>query len=222
MSKPLKIIGLGCAAIVGVIVIALFVVGSIGPDTSVYPGRQIPKRFLTTIRSLNLLKDDEQIRYFYSDAMLDIKAGLYFVTDKNLVLYSSSWDEPKTIIPFDQIESLDVQYDDSFLEDTYVFVTTSSGMEVSFPLSSERGLDKKFVKAIQEKLNVEPGGAANESQPIRSEQIKRHRRLAPVADLCVRCRTSDIHLRDASRCHCFSLLHDSHGWNRFLVSMVRA
>jgi len=32
-----------------------------------------------------------------------------------------------------------------------------------------------------------PDGAANGSQPIRSGQIERHRRLAPVADLCVSC-----------------------------------
>ncbi len=155
MSKILKYMGLGCASIVGVIVIALLVIGSIAPDIAVYTGRQIPKKFMTTIRSLNLLEKDEQIRYFYSDAMLDIKAGLYFVTDRNLILYSNSWEEPETIISLDQIVSLDVQYDDSFWEDTYVFATTSSGMEVSFPISSEKGLDMQFVKAIQEKMNIE-------------------------------------------------------------------
>lgn len=167
MSKPGKIIGFGCASIVGVIVIALMIIGSIAPDTAVYPGRQIPKRFMTTIRSLNLLKKDEQIRYFYSDALLDIKAGFCFVTDKNLVLYSSNWEEPEVIIPLSQIASLDVVYDDSFWEDTTVFVTTYSGIEISFPVSSEKGLDKKFVEAIQEKLNVEPDAPADADKPRR-------------------------------------------------------
>ncbi len=165
MSKPVEVIGIGCATIVGAILIALVVIGSIGPDTAVYPGRQIPKRFMSTIRSLDLLEDNEQIRYFYSDALFDIKTGLYFVTDKNLVLYSSSWEEPAAIIPFYEIASLDTVYDDSFLEDTSVLVSTFSEMEVSFPVSSEKGLDKKFVEAIQEKLNVESGTPADAQTP---------------------------------------------------------
>ena len=155
MNKPIKLLGIACAAIVCVSIIAVLIVGLFGPDTAVYTGRQIPKRFMTTIQSLNLLKKDEQIRYFYSDALLDIKTGLYFVTDKNLVLYSSEWEEPETIIPFDQIASLDAEYDDSFFTDTMVFITTYSGIEVVFPVSSENGLDKRFVEAIKEKVNVE-------------------------------------------------------------------
>ena len=92
--------------------------------------------------------------------MFDIKDGMYFVTDKNLVLYSNSWEEPKAMIPFDQIASLDVKYDDSFFEDTSVFVITQSGMKISFPVSCEKGRDRKFVGAIQEKLSVEQDAPA--------------------------------------------------------------
>jgi hypothetical protein len=154
MNKTLKYTGLGCVSIIGLIFIAFVTILFSGPDTAVYPGRQIPKKYMKTIRSLNLLQEDEQIRYFYSDALFDIKTGLYFVTDRNLIAYSSSWEEPETIIPFDQIVSLVVQYDDSFWDDSYVMVTTLSEMEISFPVSSENGLDKKFVEAIQEKINV--------------------------------------------------------------------
>jgi hypothetical protein len=86
------------------------------------------------------------------------------VTNKNLVLYSSNWEEPETIIPFDQIVSLDVRYDDSFWEDSYVYAATSSGIEVSFPVSSEQGLDRKFVGVIQEKMKVEPPAASAEEE----------------------------------------------------------
>jgi len=154
MNKPFKFIGLAFAAIICATVIALIIVGAYGPETSVYTGRQIPKRFMTTIRSLKLLKEDERIKYFYSDAMLDIKTGLYFVTDKNLVLYSSEWEEPETIIPFEQISSLDAEYDDSFFNDTMVYITTYPGMSVSFPVSSDNGMDKRFIEAIEEKLDL--------------------------------------------------------------------
>ena len=160
VSKALKIAGLGLVLLVGGLIMALTAIAYIGPDTSVYPGRQVPKRFVATIRALNLLQEDEQIRYFYSDALLDIRTGFYFVTDKNLVLYSNEWAEPAMIIPLDQIASLDAVYDDSFFEDSSVFVTTVSGMEVSFPVSSEKGLDKKFVGAVQQKLKIGPTGAA--------------------------------------------------------------
>ena len=51
------------------------------------------------VRFRCLLQEEEQIRYFYSDALYDIKDSLYFVTDRNLVLYSTDWEEPQIIIP---------------------------------------------------------------------------------------------------------------------------
>ena len=163
----MKKIGISFVIVIGVLLVILVVLGSIGPDTAVYTGRQMPKKYMETIRSLNLLNQDEQIRFFYSDALSDIKSGFYFVTDKNLVLYSSDWEEPETIISFDQIASLEAHYDDSFFEDSTVFVTTYSGLEISFPVSSERELDKKFVGAIQEKLNVEPNAPTDTDKPRR-------------------------------------------------------
>jgi len=153
--KGLKIFGISLGIIAAIGLIGLVILGSLVPETYVYLRRQIPKKYVSEIRSLGLLAEDEEIKYFYTDTMIDVKDGMYFVTDKNLVLYSSSWEEPKAMIPFDQIASLDVQYDDSFFEDTSVFVTTHSGMEISFPVSSEKGRDRKFVVAIQEKLSVE-------------------------------------------------------------------
>ena len=147
MKKPLKIIGVAIL----VLIISLIVIGSIGPDISVYPGNQIPKKFLTTIRSLNLLQENEKIHYFYSDAFIDIKKGLYFVTEQNLVLYSSEWETPEIIIPLDSITAIDPIYDESFFEDTMVNISTSTGESFFFPVSSEKGLDRKFIEAIKQK-----------------------------------------------------------------------
>jgi hypothetical protein len=151
----MKVFGIIAISLVAVIVVALVVIGTFGPDTAVYPGRQLPKRFLSTIESLNLIAKDEKIRYFYSDGLIDIKTGMYFVTDRTLVLYSSEWAEPKIIIPLTNITSMEVEYDDSFFGDSMVFVTTRSGEEFTFPVSSEKGLDKKFIQAIQEKASLD-------------------------------------------------------------------
>ncbi len=75
------------------------------------------------------------------------------------MLYSTEWEEPQIIIPLDQIASLDVQYHDSFFNDTIIYVTTLSGLEVSFPVSSEKGLDKRVVEALEEKLNTKEDAA---------------------------------------------------------------
>ena len=163
--KALKIFGISLGSITVIGLIGLVILGSLVPETYVYLGRQIPKNYLSEIRSLGLIAEDEKIKYFYTDALFDIKEGMYFVTDKNLVLYSSNWEEPETMIPFDQIASIEVQYDDSFFEDTSVFVTTHSGMEVSFPVSSEKGRDRKFVEAIQEELDVEQDAPAYADKP---------------------------------------------------------
>ena len=163
--KTLKIFGISIGTIAAVGFVGLVILGSLVPETYVYLGRQIPKKYLSEIRSIGLLAEDERIKYFYTDAFLDIKEGMYFVTDRNLVLYSNKWEEPETMIPFDEIASMEVQYDDSFFVDTTVFITTHSGMEVSFPVSSEKGRDIKFVEAIQQEMDVEQDAAVEGDIP---------------------------------------------------------
>ena len=161
MSKLAAGLGIGCGTIFLVTVIGLIIIGTIIPDTAGYTGRQIPKKYMETIRSLYLLEEDEQIRFLYSDAFWDITAGLYFVTDRNLVLYSTDWEEPGIIIPYYEIVSVDAAYSDFWAEDSNVYVTTISGAEISFPVSSEKGLDRKFVQTINENLAAQPGFAAD-------------------------------------------------------------
>lgn len=164
---------LGIAVLIAVSV-AFMWIGTYGPSTAVYPGRQLPQRFVSRVRDLGLLERGETIRYFYSDALVDIERGMYFVTDRKLVVYSSEWEEPSIVIPFDRIDELSARYDESWLEDSSVFLTTTDGMEISFPVSSEQGLDEKFVEAITEHL---PSGAEDEAGGDQSFQS-----IPPPAD----------------------------------------
>ena len=88
--------------------LALYIIGSIAPVTSVYLGRQVPKKDVEEIKGLKLLRHGEKIVYFYSDGFIDIKDGMYFVTDQNVVAYNNLWEEPETIIPFETIDSISV------------------------------------------------------------------------------------------------------------------
>jgi len=147
--KGLKIIALSIGAIFALVFTGLVVVASFGPDTYVYLGKQLPKRYADKVHALGLIDADEKIKYFYSDALVSIEDGMYFVTDRNLVLYSRDWQEPKTVIHFRDIVNLEAEYDDSVLSDSMVYVKTVSGMEVSFPVSSEHGRDKDFVRYLR-------------------------------------------------------------------------
>src|SRR5687768_14969858 len=72
--------------VVGVIVLVacggfltfLGYLGSVGPDTKVYTGNEVPKRFVNTARELKLLEQGESIKFFYSDGLTDIRDGFYF------------------------------------------------------------------------------------------------------------------------------------------------
>ena len=142
--------------VVGVVFMAaifgLAYVGATGPETFIYKEKEIPSTFKKEMKDLKLLSEDEKLLYFYSDGLLDIKDGLYALTDQHLILYSTQWSEPETIIGFDEISYLDVEYDESFLNDSYVTVETEYGMSVEFPLSSERGRDKEFYNLLSKKV----------------------------------------------------------------------
>ena len=125
--------------------------------------QEVPRKYLKEIKELGLLEKDEKIIYFYTDALFDIKDGLYFVTDRHLVLYSQEWEEPETIIDYEDITNINVDYNESFFEDTYVMIETISEIEIHFPVSSERGRDKKFVQHIKSKMKKAEQGVAPQS-----------------------------------------------------------
>lgn len=157
MMKILTILGIVFGAFLGIVFFGLVILGTHVPETSVYPGQQVPKKYLAEIKSLGLLEEGERVKYFYTDAMFDIKEGMYIVTDKHLILYSNTWGDPKTIIDYNEIAHLEVEYDDSFFVDSFVTVETQEGLEVVFPVSSEYGRDKKFVEHIRAHMPTELG-----------------------------------------------------------------
>ena len=141
-----------------VLILALVYVESVAPETFIYPGKQVPRKYMSEIRYLDLIEAEEKIKYFYSDALFDVKEGMYFVTDQNLVLYSKIWEIPKFIVPLEEITNVEACYDDSFFTDSYIYVETVDGWELSFPLSSEQKKDRSFVAYLEK--NMRPGGKA--------------------------------------------------------------
>ncbi len=147
---------LGGAFVVGAVVLLglLVYIGTVGPDIKVLPGPQVPKRFVEKIDKLAVLEPDEQIRFFYSDALVDIEEGFYLLTDRKVVVYSNRFVEPAILVPFEEIESVEIAYDDSFWTDSQITLYLSDATYVYFPVSSEVGGDKLFHKALTESIEA--------------------------------------------------------------------
>jgi hypothetical protein len=150
------LIGVGALVLLscGGLLAFLVHVGTVGPETKVYAGNEVPARFADTLRELNLLEPGEQIRYFYSDALKDIRDGCYFVSDRKVYKRDSA--TPATLVKFDQIADVQLAASDSTWTDGSITLTLRDGQTVGFPVSSEQGRDKLFLKAIQDQ--VKPAG----------------------------------------------------------------
>jgi Bacterial PH domain len=126
-------------------------IGAVGPETSVYTGNEVPQRFIDTATDVGALEPGEDIRFFYSDAVTDIRNGFYFVSDKRVVIYND-YDsaDPLTIVEFDEIEDVSLSRDTSFVFDSEIYIELDDGTPISFPVSSEKDGDVRFLEAIEE------------------------------------------------------------------------
>ncbi len=148
--RALKIIGIVVGFAIVLLCSGVLYIGAVSPEKRVVSGAQLPTRFVDTIRQLELIDDDERIRLFYSDGLIGIKEGMYFVTDRQLVIYSESYEQPAIRIAFDQIKAIDAAYSDSWLSDSSVWVTLKDGAAYVFPLGMEAGGDRRFVETLRE------------------------------------------------------------------------
>lgn len=86
----------------------LVVLAALGPEDAVVPGKQIKSRYLREIRELGLLDGNEEPAYFYSDAFYSIRNGLYFFTDRKVVLYNEDWANAAIIVPYGAITNIEL------------------------------------------------------------------------------------------------------------------
>ncbi|MCH7910987.1 MAG: hypothetical protein IIB38_15405 [Candidatus Hydrogenedentes bacterium] len=149
--KFVIVASIGIVFLMSALIAFVFYVGVAGPEIEVLAGTQVPTRYVDTIRNLGVLDRDEEIIFFYSDALVDITDGFYLLTDRKVVVYSTTYSEPAILIPFDDIQELNIEYDESFFTDSAIWITRTDGSAVSFPVSSEAGGDKRFYEALVER-----------------------------------------------------------------------
>jgi hypothetical protein len=126
------------------------------PETSVYPGSQVPSSYLSKARAVGALKADQVPKFFYSDGFLNIEEGFYLVTDSSVAIYSEDGRDPAlTVIPFASIASAELTRNESFFEDSYISIETTDDQYHAFPVSSEFDRDQRFFDAIRQEGAVE-------------------------------------------------------------------
>lgn len=124
-------------------------IGTVGPETSVYTGSQVPARFVNIMKEVGALEEGENLHYFYSEALTDIRDSFCFVSDKKVAVYSQEHSVPLTVAKFDQIEDLELAHEDALFTDSVIHLKLKDGTPISFPVSNEAGGDKRFFDAIK-------------------------------------------------------------------------
>jgi len=142
---------MGTLGFVGCMGYAVYV-GNAGPETMAVTGSRVKRPHLEKIKALGLLEEGEKILWFYSDAMVDPTEGMYFCTDRKVVVYGSQYDNSQPTFPYDTITDAVLSPGQGFLVDSMITITLDDGSEVAFPVSTEAGGDAQFHEAIVERM----------------------------------------------------------------------
>lgn len=156
------IAGIGCLAVIVLGVLAIFgglaYIGATTPPTYIIPGREVSKVYRDKMNSLGMLNGSEKIIYMYADGF-SLEEGTYMMTDQNIVIYVESWEPPLEVIPLQSIDLIEIDYNTSLFEDSWIYLTTDVGTEDEyefwFPLSNENGTDRKFVDELVKRSGAE-------------------------------------------------------------------
>lgn len=148
-TKALLIVG----GVVGLVMIAicagLLYIGVKGPETAAIPGSKMRHDHMATIQRLGLLDPGEQIQFFYSDALVDIEQGLYFFTDKKVVVYDKSQADPSIVVPFEKIVDITADFSGSWIDDSTIWLELDDQTMVSFPVATEADGDHRFFEVLK-------------------------------------------------------------------------
>jgi len=158
MKSILKGIKYTIAAAFGTItllLISMILIDRFLHEGTIHTRAQIPENYIEKINELGLLETTEKIEYLYTDALFELEEGIYFVTNKHLVLFNQEWEPRGYIIPFENIRKVEIKFDYSYINDSIMTVRTLEHV-VSFPLSSNEGKDKLFMKYLSEMIIHSP------------------------------------------------------------------
>ncbi len=124
------------------------------PDNKVMSGDELSSLAIKGLQEKGLVKRDEVIDYFYSDAFFSFTRDGNILTNKRLIVYASDKVNGLQVIDvyFKKITKLDLVAAQSVLENSVINVFTKDGDELSVYLSAEQGGDQVFYQALQKAI----------------------------------------------------------------------
>ncbi len=168
MKKLLIGVGVVLGSLVGLVFLSLVALGTLMelnyfPDSKVVQGERLWEKDLKYIKSLVRFDEDEEIEYFYSLGILSIEEDGQFITNKRMVSYWLDEESDQLEVQqarYEEVEDIDFQTYDSWLDDTQIDVFPVN-TEYSFTMffSNEEGGDKAVIAAIKGHLKRVRGDA---------------------------------------------------------------
>lgn len=124
------------------------------PDTKIVQGDSLYEHDISFMVQNNIIQQNEEIAWFYSDAMIFIRDDGNGVTRNSVFSY---WkDETGELIvdtaTYEEIDDIKVDWSDEAYGQTIVEVIKHNGEEFWLYLSNEENLDKTFVQYLNKRL----------------------------------------------------------------------
>jgi hypothetical protein len=136
------------------------------PAAEVVTGVALPPGDVAWLRSAGVVQSDEVIEFFYSTGVTSIKGQGGLVTNKRVISYDTGEHSDKLVIEsafYKDIKDIDVEYSDSALDDTEVFISTGDDDEgFSLFLSAESKGDRRCVERLMQLWKTARESASNE------------------------------------------------------------
>jgi hypothetical protein len=121
------------------------------PRATVTPGDQLPARVISMLEEMDLLEAHESVICFNSAALLSYESDGNYFTDYRVVSY---WQEDGIFYAeqarYEEIEDIEVDYTNSFLNDTSVTVIRKDGSSFLLFVSGEEKKDREFVNKLKQ------------------------------------------------------------------------
>lgn len=148
------VVGLGCLLPLVLLCVGGFgflaYVGTVGPGVTATEGNQINAHVRKDIAALKLIGPKDRILWFYSDGFISAKAGMYFFTENDLILYCEDWQTPEVRIPLASITDLDFRASAGWPDESFIDVEVGDGAAYhTLPISPEEGKDTLYFEALE-------------------------------------------------------------------------
>ena len=149
----------------GLSLFSLALLGTVTPDDGVYSDQTLPARYLNIVKEVGALEEGEEIQFLYSDALVDLRKGFYFVSDRRVVSYiQDSSVAPLKSLPFEDIEEIEFDKSESSFDNSYLTIFTKDDI-VAIPLSNFSKGDERFVEAVRRGMERAKAKQAEDDPP---------------------------------------------------------